>query len=510
LKEGATGEARRNLLQLIGQKGSIPFRFPAFRKLIDLTLRSSQFDETLTAFMDMGRVHTDNERDEIAYLKGKALMQLGAQNEAASALESISRSSRFRAQAIYLQGLLALSIDDLELAVDKFCRLVRQPGRGKYTFFVSEQADRVIEQAWLALARLRHDQGEHARAVDTYLRIAPGSPSYPESRYECAWSLYALKRFPEARRLLEDLLNRFERFPDRPVAQVLLGYSLLGDCRFDEAASLFEGLERVLMGLARTASAGIVTGDFSDELSGYLPVAPDERQALALAASTTETLGRLSRMASEFSRIGSGMPEKPIVAPWRETQQGLRTELSRARHIQALIVSLRSQLPEGLQTTAQTQELDQLESEVRTARDQAEKAEMRLSRLNLFQPWLDKSGVLAADAPRAYLGEEQNELQKLSERALALEQRASAVAKKVREGRSRRILVKVQEWLRLAALGRIDASIGQKQILEAEVQSLALGRFVPSQLRELARQGRLDESFEYWPDEGEEWPDETR
>ncbi len=510
MREGATGEARRHLLNLIGQQETSQFRFPAFRKLTDLTLRSGQFDETLQAIVDLRLNLTEDERDEIAYLKGKALIRLGALPEATAALAAVSHSSRFRAQAIYLQGLVALSADDLGLATERFCSLVRQPGRGKYTFFVSEQGSQVIEQAWLALARLRHDQGEHARAVDTYQRISPDSPSFAEARYESAWSLYALKRFSEARLLLEDLLGRIDRFPDRPAAQVLLGYSLLGDCRFDEAAALFDGLERNLTGLVRAANAVSATGELGNELSGSVPNTPDERQALSLTASTHELLGRFSRITLEFARIASGIPENPVALPWRGTQHGLRAEISRARHLQTLMVSLRSQMPEGLQATAQLQELDQLEAQVRGAVDRATQAEERCTRMNLSNAWLDNGGVLTAEAPQAYLNEEHRELPMLSDRALALAQRARTVTAMVRGARGRRTVDAFQEWLRLASLGRIDASIGQKQVLEAEVQGLALGRFVPSQLLELARTGQIDESFEYWPDDGEEWPDEHR
>jgi hypothetical protein len=56
----------------------------------------------------------------------------------------------------------------------------------------------------------------------------------------------------------------------------------------------------------------------------------------------------------------------------------------------------------------------------------------------------------------------------------------------------------------------IDAVIGQKQALETEVQNLAQGRYPLSLFRELAEAGFVDESMEYWPYDGEVWPDEIQ
>lgn len=62
--------------------------------------------------------------------------------------------------------------------------------------------------------------------------------------------------------------------------------------------------------------------------------------------------------------------------------------------------------------------------------------------------------------------------------------------------------------LREGATTRVDAVLGRKQALETEVQNLALGRYPLSLLRELAEAGMLHESNEYWPFDGEHWPDE--
>jgi hypothetical protein len=62
--------------------------------------------------------------------------------------------------------------------------------------------------------------------------------------------------------------------------------------------------------------------------------------------------------------------------------------------------------------------------------------------------------------------------------------------------------------LRSAGIGRIDAVMGSKRRIEGQIESLAAGRF-PAELRDpLLSQGLLADDEEYWPFQGEDWPDE--
>jgi hypothetical protein len=63
-------------------------------------------------------------------------------------------------------------------------------------------------------------------------------------------------------------------------------------------------------------------------------------------------------------------------------------------------------------------------------------------------------------------------------------------------------------WQRGARIGRIDAVMGSKRRIEIQIESLAAGRF-PAELQDpLMMQGLLEDDEEYWPFEGDEWPDE--
>jgi hypothetical protein len=62
--------------------------------------------------------------------------------------------------------------------------------------------------------------------------------------------------------------------------------------------------------------------------------------------------------------------------------------------------------------------------------------------------------------------------------------------------------------LRRARIGRIDAVMGSKRQVELQVESLSAGRFPPELTDPLRMQTLLRDDEEYWPFEGEDWPDE--
>ena len=67
---------------------------------------------------------------------------------------------------------------------------------------------------------------------------------------------------------------------------------------------------------------------------------------------------------------------------------------------------------------------------------------------------------------------------------------------------------RLSAWLRRARIGRIDAVMGSKRRIEIQIESLAAGRFPPELRDPLMIQGLLSDDEEYWPFEGEDWPDE--
>jgi hypothetical protein len=130
-----------------------------------------------------------------------------------------------------------------------------------------------------------------------------------------------------------------------------------------------------------------------------------------------------------------------------------------------------------------------------------------------------KVGGLAAESDAALAEDAQGALGKMIEkdlgeaRALAgqareLEARLTAAA----DGRARASLdalyADTRRVLDKAKLGKIDAVIGQKRVLDIAVQDLASGRYPPELHGRLWEAGLIGDDEEYWPPEGELWKDE--
>jgi tetratricopeptide (TPR) repeat protein len=503
--EGALGRAREILVELWEREPASAFRAPALRKLVDLTTRSGQFEQTLSQIMRLGRGLASDERDEVAYLKGRALMRMGHPAEAESALASVSRTSRHGAAALYLRAILALESGKDDQGEDRLCELVRRPRRpGKTVFFLSAGALQVIEHAWLALGSIYHDRGEHQRAVDAFRVIDPESRNSPEALYRMAWSLFRMSRHRQARLALLELFEKTSRFPHFALARILLGYTLLSDCRIDEAEPIFDEVLRQAQELAALGATGLARPD--DRLLAQVPAEADVALAFALPDQFRNSLGRLRWAALELERLSSLLPSRAPEHPAERLWTQMSDEASRARHLRRRLAAARAALAARAEDPAMQKALSEFEAVLNEADSRLLGAQQRLQQA-VFSDSLDLSQSSRPEL-RRYLEAEDAFLRAAGQRCLELWQRAEAMAQKARGEYARAVREATDAWIRQASIGRIDSVIGRKQALEVEIQNLAVGRYPLSLLRELAEAGLIDETQEYWPYDGEDWPDE--
>jgi len=72
----------------------------------------------------------------------------------------------------------------------------------------------------------------------------------------------------------------------------------------------------------------------------------------------------------------------------------------------------------------------------------------------------------------------------------------------------RRVDLRLSRLLRRARLGRIESILGRKRSLEIEIEAINNG-FLPQDAVDALDAARfLKDSEEYWPFEGDDWPDE--
>jgi len=506
LLEGAYHRAREILTAFIKRKPASAFSDPAFRKLIDLTLVSGQYEQSLSA---LGAISgAKEEMDELAYLKGRAILGLGFAEQAPRAFASISRHSRFKVAALYTMGLLALQKGDTEKATTHFCSIVHQPGSGRFTFLVSKNTLEIIDQAWLALARIRHDEGNYQRAIDTYAMIDPRSPLIETARYESAWSLFRMGRYTDSLRNLQAHLDQNPFKEDWPNARLLQGYTLLGNCFFDSAKAEFEGLVKLFSSMAEFYKAGkdpLSLRAIPRKVQAAMKSKDREVAALNLYQQVRQAVRRVLWVKSMLRKLASGMPMKSFPAPGEKTLADLRSDLSKAKQLTQHIADLRL----GLSDKKQIKQLDALAAQANEAylRAQAAMQTLMLGQANVNIG--DMKLVLEQDMPRAYLSAEDRQLVGLAAKLIEQSKAAHNISILANRARWLRATEQMANWARLATIGNIDASLGRKQALEIEVQNLAQGRYPFSLFRELAEAGLIDETMEYWPYDGEGWPDEV-
>ncbi len=501
---GALGKARKILTDLISKIPASDFAGPALRKLVDLTLASRQFKQTLISIEHTRMPTIRNQRDEILYMKAKALYKLGFTQKALEAFRRVSNSSRLFAAAVFMQGILSIESGRPEQAEDIFCKLTHGGTEHKTPFFLSDNASRVVQNAWLALARLRHDRGRFDQAIDTYTSIPLDSPLYTVAQYESAWSRFRLGDFSGARTTLENILESHSNFPQRPMAQILLGYSLLGQCNFEKAKAIFEDLGRHLDSIysALTDSTQPATAIPIEALS-WIKSKKLESNSIALEVEIQESVSWVRWLGWELNRAWSSDSfSAKVQGPEFKTEYKLRHDIERAKGMLQRLAQIRIELSSRANNSKDLKDLRIMQAQVSAALMRASSALDRLVAGNNSKPHVSPT------LPISYLNEEKKNLDSLKSRLLEQFDKARQM-----ESRARSKLVKKSQstcakLVRMTMLGKIDAVTGQKQALETEVQNLALGRYPLSLLRDLAKAGLLDEESEYWPFDGESWPDE--
>ena len=71
-----------------------------------------------------------------------------------------------------------------------------------------------------------------------------------------------------------------------------------------------------------------------------------------------------------------------------------------------------------------------------------------------------------------------------------------------------RLDLRLSRLLRRARLGRIESVLGRKRALEVEIEAIRLGYLPQDAVDSLEAARYLGDKEEYWPFEGDDWPDE--
>jgi hypothetical protein len=525
---GAYAPARvylRRLLTMPGAwDGAATYAHRAARRLVEIGLETERWQQAITDLSPVPPAAREETRGEVLYVTGRAREAAGDPDGAAAAYAQVTPSSRFWSQATYLRGLISVEHSKWKEGEDLFCK-VADPKRQDRTapVFADERFFAVRDLARLALGRLAHEAGRFDDARYYYYLVPRDSDRLTEALYEAATTRYEKKDYEGARELLDELkaLQIHHRYEDE--AWILDSYIDLAQCKFPEAdRKLVEFLARyepvrdaarrvatdeaLTEALLRAAHAG--SDAASTDVGG---VSPDAMRAIAALVRMDPEYGRAVRRRRVAEHEASGL--KLAMGVLADTQRSLATNggvrpaeetedpTDRAGDVRAALDGLKRQIGEAQTAHAAPDKIAAIESEVKSL-------EQRLALANGQQAAIETGGSAQGGDLPDLLRADQARASALSIQLDTVRRDLAVAEGNLARDAMHRLDLRLSRLLRRARLGRIESILGRKRALEVEMEAINSGILPADAVDSLEAARYLQDNEEYWPFEGDDWPDE--
>jgi len=535
---GILEPARAYLRRLIEAKGAWEGGSPgrsadiwarrAVRRLVDIALESQQYAAAARDLTSVPATAPEEVRGEVAYVGGRADETSGNPERALAAYGSISQRCRFWAQATYLSGLIHVEKGNFKDAENLLCK-VADPKRSASTtpLFADEKFFAVRDLARLGLGRIAHEQFRNDDARYYYYLVPRDSSRLAEALYEAATTRYEKKDYEGARQLLDELnaLGFRHRYEDE--AWVLGAWIDLARCRFADAdKAIVEFLARYepvrdaarrigqseastqrLLAAVHTGTdaGGAEIGGVSPEVvravAALLRVDPSYDRALHQRAvlerevsGLTYAIGAIGDMQRAIATSGALRPAVEPATPGADAPEKARAVRDAVGGVERQIEDLEADRRAPPAAIAPLrQELAALEA----------RATRNAPAASVAAPGgaagTDLPDLLRADAARSA---------DLQSRVAAERDSLARLETALAKDALRRLDLRLSRLLRRARLGRIESILGRKRALEVEVEAIRLGYLPQDAVDSLNAARYLEDNEEYWPFEGDDWPDE--
>jgi tetratricopeptide (TPR) repeat protein len=526
---GITQAARGYLRRVIEAKGAWDgggiYARRAVRRLVDVALASGQYADVAKDVSSVPASAPEEVRGEIAYMTGRAQEAAGNPDAAVTNYAAVGQSCRFWAQATYLAALIDVEKGKYREGEALLCK-VADPKRSASTapVFADEKFFAVRDLARLGLGRIAHEQGRNDDARYYYYLVPRDSDRLAEALYEAATTRYEKKDYDGAHELIEELagLGVHHRYEDE--AWVLDAWIDLARCRFADAdkklvtflaryepvrdaARRLAGGDAAMQRLLAAVHSGTDAG--GAEIGG---VSPEIVRAVAALIRVDPTYDRVLERRAVLEREASGLVNAAAAIGDMQrtlaTNGGVRptTEIApddeqKARQARAALEGVEHQVEDlsaahapADQVTAMRQQLAELRNRLAQGGPGAKESS-------------SNSGASGADLPqllRADAASVSELTVRIATARKTLADEESALAKDA----VRRLDLRLSRLLRRARLGRIESVLGRKRALEVEVEAIRLGYLPQDAVDSLDAARFLEDNEEYWPFEGDDWPDE--
>jgi len=503
----------------------------AVRRLVDVALESQEY---ATVYKDLQAVPATapaEVRGEIAYMNGRAQEDAKNPDGALLAYAEVPQTSRFWAQATYLSALIDVEKGSYKEGENLLCK-VADPKRAANTtpVFADEKFFAIRDLARLGLGRIAHEQGRNDDARYYYYLVPRDSDRLAEALYEGATTRYEKKDYEGARELLDDLkaLGVHNRYEDE--AWVLDAWVDLARCRFPEAdakltafLARYEPVRDTARRIAQNdvAMARLLAAVHSGSDAGGTEVggaSPEVMRTIAALVRLDPAYDRVERRRAVLEREASGLVyavgaigdmQRTIATNGgvRPTADETNDDARRAKEARASIDGVEHQIADleaakapADQVNAMRQQLADLKARLQQgAAATAANGAGAAGASGELPPGADLPDLLRADQGKG------QELQaRVAQARKELGDAETALAKDALH----RLDLRLSRLLRRARLGRIETVLGRKRALEVEIEAIRLG-FLPQDAVDSLEAARfLEDNQEYWPFEGDDWPDE--
>jgi tetratricopeptide (TPR) repeat protein len=510
-----------------------PYFGPSVALYADAALALSDPEKSALALAPHVKGAPPEVQSEVYYLRGRARFDAGELERAIPYFSAVHARSRFYGSAQYTLGLIASRMRKLREAESRFCRVAKAGTGSRYSFFVDGRFFEVQDLARLGLGRVAHERLRRDDAFYYYFQVPQDSPRLAEALFESAYSSYEGNEPDTAIDLLDQLQVRFPEAPLSDEASILRGYVALARCDFDKAnaqlqrfvkhyAPVHAEAKRLTESAARRQAlheelVAARNGQKPEhavrrELVTLLQVDPELYRVYDEIAKLDAEAARSGRVSVELDVLqarleGSERPHGAEALPGVEAEhQKLAQELRDARAgvralgeqldlLRAAGVPEQELKPLEQIVVEQSRQIDALAKRARAARKQTLKS-------------TDGDAALATDSLVKLIAADVRTTSRLPTVVEGMRGKLEARADELALVSLQQLEQRLAGWLGQARIGRIDAVMGSKRRIERQIESLAAGR-MPRELQDpLRTRGLLADDEEYWPFEGEDWPDE--
>jgi len=496
----------------------------AVRRLVDIAIESEQYALVAQDLAGVPATAPAEVRGEIAYMTGRAQEAAGNPAAALAAYATVPQSCRFWAQATYLAALIDVEGGRYKDGEDLLCK-VADPKRSATTMpvFADERFFAVRDLARLGLGRIAHEQGRNDDARYYYYLVPRDSDRLAEALYEAATTRYEKKDYDGARELLDELagLGVHNRYQDE--AWVLDAWVDLARCRFADAdkklVTFLERYEPVRDAARRIALNDVAMQRMLDAVRSGSDAAgaeiggasPEVIRTIAALVRIDPTYDRVRRRRRVLEREASGLVY--AMSAVGDMQRALATnggvrpaselasdDTRRSREARDAIEGVEHQLADLEAARAPTDQIAAMRQQLSELKARLQKGAEATSAGSSEPPTgTDLADLLRADVSKG--GEMQS---RIATARKELGDAETALAKDALH----RLDLRLSRLLRRARLGRIESVLGRKRALEVEIEAIRLGYLPQDAVDALDAARFLEDNEEYWPFEGDDWPDE--